>query len=145
MIKRVTIYGDSFADPHGDPGFFPTWHSRLRDRWPETVNYAECAAGPMYSFKQFYQDLPKLNHEDLIVFVISGAPRIYFDIKEDSNKDIHQWNYNICRKVMDKTHRPATRTANCNNWMTLNLDKARYAIDTFSNETLAVSTWKYES
>ena len=145
MIKRVTIYGDSFADPHGDPGFFPTWHSRLKDRWPETVNHAECAAGPMYSFKQFYQDLPKLNYEDLIVFVISGAPRIYFDIKEVSNEDIHRWNENICRKVMDKTHRPNPRSTNCNNWMTLNLDKARYAIDTFSNETLAVSTWKYES
>ena len=56
MIKRVTIYGDSFAEPQwNDTGenTHPTWYGRLKDRWPTTVNYGKAGSGPMYSFKQF--------------------------------------------------------------------------------------------
>jgi hypothetical protein len=146
MIKRVTIYGDSFAEPQW-ANSHPTWYGRLRDRWPDTVNYGKSGAGPMYSFKQFYQDLPKLNYEDLIVFVMSGAPRIYFNIKEAPSDDIHQWNNNICRKIVDKTHRPSDHfqsESEFDKWASLNIDKARFALDTFRDETI-YGNWKYES
>ena len=51
MIKRVTIYGDSFAEPQwNDTGknTHPTWYGRLKDRWSATVNYGKAGSGPMY-------------------------------------------------------------------------------------------------
>ena len=62
MIERVTIYGDSFAEPQWEHSH-PTWYGRLKDRWPETVNHGKSGAGPMYSFKQFYQDISGFNYD----------------------------------------------------------------------------------
>jgi hypothetical protein len=118
MIKRVTIYGDSFAEPQW-ANSHPTWYGRLRDRWPDTVNYGKSGAGPMYSFKQFYQDLPKLNYEDLIVFVISGPDRICFN-----------------SEAADQM-RSAPRSKE--EAMAMN-----FAVDTFHDETI-FGNWKYES
>ena len=73
MIERVTIYGDSFADPiSNDPSRWQeiTWYGLLRKRWPETQNYGKSGSGPMYSFKKFYESLHSFTHEDLIVFVV---------------------------------------------------------------------------
>jgi hypothetical protein len=146
MIKRVTIYGDSFAEPQWE-NRHPTWYGRLKDRWPETVNYGKSGAGPMYSFKQFYQDLRKLNYEDLIVFVMSGAPRIYFNIEGVPSDDIHQWNNRIMLDITDDTHRSPDSfqsESEYDEWISLNKDKARFAIDTFHDEII-FGNWKYES
>ena len=118
MIKRVTIYGDSFAEPQW-PTPHPTWYGRLKDRWPATVNYGKSGSGPMYSFKQFYQDLPKLNYEDLIVFVISGPDRIC-------------WNSETADQlpVISKSKEEAMAK--------------KFAVDTFHDETI-YGNWKYES
>ena len=118
MIKRVTIYGDSFAEPLWEYEH-PTWYGRLKDRWPETVNYGKSGAGPMYSFKQFYQDLPKLNYEDLIVFVISWPDRIC-------------WN----SEAADQMRAPARSKEEAM--------AKKFTTDTFRDETV-YGNWKYES
>ena len=118
MIKRVTIYGDSFAEPQW-PAPHPTWYGRLKDRWPATVNYGKSGSGPMYSFKQFYQDLPKLNYEDLIVFVISGPDRVCWNSEAD---DQMRGNAKSYEEAMAR----------------------KFAVDTFHDETI-YGNWKYES
>ena len=146
MIKRVTIYGDSFADP-GWNNEHPTWHGRLRDRWPEIKNHGKSGSGPMYSFKQFYEDLSTgFNYEDLIVFVISGAPRIHFSTPAHRD-DIHQWNNKICRDLDTGDSYPLVtedKEYAYNQWFSFNKDKARFAVDTFRDETV-YGNWKYES
>ena len=122
MIKRVTIYGDSFAEPQwNDTGgnTHPTWYGRLKDRWPTTVNYGKAGSGPMYSFKQFYQDLPKLNYEDLIVFVISWPDRICWD-----------------SEAADQMRAPARSKEEAM--------AKKFTTDTFRDETV-YGNWKYES
>jgi hypothetical protein len=146
MIERVTIYGDSFADPNWEY-IHPTWHGRLKDRWSKTVNYGKSGSGPMYSFKKFYESLPKLNHEDLIVFVLSGAARVYFNIKE-AGSEIHQWNNRVVVSIED-SESPASRDSiqsesEYDKWIKINKDKARFAVDTFHDEVV-YGNWKYES
>ena len=122
MIKRVTIYGDSFAEPQwNDTGenTHPTWYGRLKDRWSATVNYGKAGSGPMYSFKQFYQDLPKLNYEDLIVFVISWPDRICWD-----------------SEAADQMRAPARSKEEAM--------AKKFTTDTFRDETV-YGNWKYES
>jgi len=122
MIKRVTIYGDSFAEPQwNDTGknTHPTWYGRLKDRWSATVNYGKAGSGPMYSFKQFYQDLSKLNYEDLIVFVISWPDRIC-------------WN----SEAADQMRVPARSKEEAM--------AKKFTTDIFRDETV-YGNWKYES
>ena len=149
MIDRITIYGDSFAEPSFNKNQHPTWYGRLRDRWPNYKNHGKCGSGPMYSFKQFYEDLSiGFNYEDLIVFVISGGPRIHFSTPAHRD-DIHQWNNKIWRDL-DTGEREENRGIDVeeenayNQWFSLNKDKARFAIDSFYDET-AYGNWKYES
>ena len=151
MIERVTIYGDSFADPSwSDPSRWQeiTWYGLLRKRWPETVNYGKSGSGPMYSFKKFYESLHSFTHEDLIVFVVSGAPRIYFNI-EEAGDEIHQWNGRIVRNITDsessdKAGDGIELESEYDKWIKINKDKARFAVDTFRDETV-YGNWKYES
>ena len=151
MIERVTIYGDSFADPiSNDPSRWQeiTWYGLLRKRWPETQNYGKSGSGPMYSFKKFYESLHSFTHEDLIVFVVSGAPRIYFNI-EEANDEIHQWNGRIVRNITDTESSDGAGDgieleSEYDKWIKINKDKARFAVETFRDETV-YGNWKYES
>lgn len=157
MINRVTIYGDSFAEPQWEHSH-PTWYGRLKDRWPETVNHGKSGAGPMYSFKQFYQDISGFNYEDLIVFIMSGAPRIHFEFEEvlrrskfdpssDIGKDVHMWSNRVMLDITGDTHNPFDSFQSEDDykeWISLNKDKARFAVDTFRDETV-YGNWKYES
>ena len=153
MIKRVTIYGDSFADPcWADPFRWQeiTWYGLLRKRWPTIINLAKSGSGPMYSFKHFYQNLKSYNNQDLIIFVLSGQQRIYFDIEEAKDWRLggyseHQWNESICSKAADDPFPPIEDTdPKCQKWIENNEDQARFAIKTFSDE-LIYGNWKYES
>lgn len=150
MIERVTIYGDSFADPNNDQ-IHPTWHGRLKERWPSTINLAVSGSGPMYSFKHFYQnldskdypDIESYNYQDLIVFVLSGQNRLYFDIEEA--EDTQAW----CSKIQHHAVHGAVAfeegiDPKCQEWIEKNGDKARFAADTFLDEIL-YGNWKYES
>ena len=140
MIERVTIYGDSFADPNNDQ-IHPTWHGRLKERWPSTINLAVSGSGPMYSFKHFYQnldskdypDIESYNYQDLIVFVLSGQNRLYFDIEEA--EDTQAW----CSKIQHHAVHGAVAfeegiDPKCQEWIEKNGDKARFAADTFLDE-----------
>ena len=79
MIKRVTIYGDSFADPQWD-NVHPTWYGLLKDEGYKVTNLGKSGSGPMYSFKHLYRNISKYNNDDLLVVIISGAPRL--DVEE---------------------------------------------------------------
>ncbi|SVB78264.1 uncharacterized protein METZ01_LOCUS231118 [marine metagenome] len=120
----------------------------MRKRWPETQNYGKSGSGPMYSFKKFYESLHSFTHEDLIVFVVSGAPRIYFNI-EEANDEIHQWNGRIVRNITDTESSDGAGDgieleSEYDKWIKINKDKARFAVETFRDETV-YGNWKYES
>ena len=55
MIKRITIYGDSFADPTYNQ-IHPTWYKLLEKEGYQIINLGESGAGPMYSFKHMYSN-----------------------------------------------------------------------------------------
>ena len=71
MIKRITIYGDSFADPKYIRTH-PTWYRLLEDDGYEVTNLGESGSGPMFSFKHMYRNAHRYIDEDLIVFILSG-------------------------------------------------------------------------
>jgi hypothetical protein len=79
MIEKVTIYGDSFADPQWD-NVHPTWYGLLKDEGYKVTNLGKSGSGPMYSFKHLYRNISKYNNDDLLVVIISGAPRL--DVEE---------------------------------------------------------------
>ena len=70
MEKKITIFGDSYADPKGKPAH--TWHKRFDN----VKNYGESGTGSQYSFNIFY-DL-NFTEEDVIIFLLSDAFRINF-------------------------------------------------------------------
>lgn len=85
MIERITIYGDSFADPTYDQSIHPTWYKLLKDEGYEVTNLGESNSGPMFSFKHMYRNAHRYNKEDLIVFILSGVNRLC--ITGDHDKD----------------------------------------------------------
>ena len=84
MIKRITIYGDSFADPKYIRTH-PTWYRLLEDDGYEVTNLGESGSGPMFSFKHMYRNAHRYIDEDLIVFILSGVNRLC--ITSDHEKD----------------------------------------------------------
>ncbi len=76
MIERVTIYGDSFADPTYAQSIHPTWYKLLEDEGYEVTNLGESGSGPMYSFKHMYQNAHSYNEKDILVFILSGVNRL---------------------------------------------------------------------
>ncbi len=144
MIKRVTIHGDSFAEPQWE-NIHPTWYGRLKDRWPETVNYGKSGSGPMYSFKKFYENLFNYNYEDLIIFIMSGGSRINFNIKE-AEDEMHQWNNKVMLDITDNPYigDDLPSKSKYDDWMEINKDRARFAVDIFHDE-IVYGNWKYES
>jgi len=79
MIKRVTIFGDSYADPHWEKKRYvhETWYEKLEKQY-EYYNFGFAGTGPHYSFKEFYRRYKSFNENDLIVFILSRQERINF-------------------------------------------------------------------
>jgi len=77
MIERVTIYGDSFADPKYEPkSLHPTWYGLLKKEGYDVTNLGKSGSGPMFSFKHMYQNAHSYNEKDIIVFILSGVNRL---------------------------------------------------------------------
>ncbi len=86
-IKRVTIFGDSYADPHRDKERYvhETWYETLAKQY-EYKNFAVAGAGPHYSMKEFYRRYKQFNEEDLVVWILSGEERIQFHLPDNYRK-----------------------------------------------------------
>ena len=54
--------------------------SVLKDEGYKVTNLGKSGSGPMYSFKHLYRNISKYNNDDLLVVIISGAPRL--DVEE---------------------------------------------------------------
>ena len=86
-MKRVWIFGDSFADPNWEKERYvhETWYEKLEKQYDEYHNFAFAGTGPHYSFKEFYQRYESFNEDDLIVFILSGQDRINFYVSPSSD------------------------------------------------------------
>ena len=62
-MKRVWIFGDSFADPNWEKERYvhETWYEKLEKQYDEYHNFAFAGTGPHYSFKEFYQRYESFN------------------------------------------------------------------------------------
>ena len=78
MENKVLIFGDSYADPTGAPSY--TWHKRLRKKYILTGfnNYGESGTGSQHAFEHFYDNLPRLKKNDILIFLLSDSFRINF-------------------------------------------------------------------
>ena len=67
-MKRVWIFGDSFADPNWEKERYvhETWYEKLEKQYDEYHNFAFAGTGPHYSFKEFYQRYESFNEDDTI-------------------------------------------------------------------------------
>tara|TARA_B100000809_G_scaffold245677_1_gene272877 strand:- start:1129 stop:1941 length:813 start_codon:yes stop_codon:yes gene_type:complete len=90
-IKRVTIYGDSFADPNWRQGdwnrekehpLHETWYETLAKQY-EYKNFAVAGTGPHYSMKEFYSQYEQFNEKDLVIWILSGEERIQFHLPDE--------------------------------------------------------------
>ena len=66
MIKRVWIFGDSYADPHWGKERYvhETWYETLAKQF-EYNNFAKAGTGPHYSMKEFYRRYKQFDKEDI--------------------------------------------------------------------------------
>ena len=77
MIERVTIYGDSFADPKYEPkSLHPTWYGLLKKEGYDVTNLGKSGSGPMFSFKHMYQNAHSYNEKDIEVLKASLEDQI---------------------------------------------------------------------
>ena len=83
MIKRVTIYGDSYADPHWGKErlVHETWYETLAKQY-EYKNFAMAGTGPHYSMTEFYRRYKQFNKEDLVIWILSGEERIQYHLPD---------------------------------------------------------------
>jgi len=82
-IKRVWIFGDSYADPHWEKERYvhETWYEMLAKQYGYK-NFAMAGTGAHYSMKEFYRRYKQFNEEDLVVWVLSGEDRIQFHLPD---------------------------------------------------------------
>ena len=133
-MKRVWIFGDSFADPNDNDDIeynFTSWHKRLGN----VTNFAKCSTGPHYSLKELYKLYNKFTKDDHIVFIISGRERIHFHVSDDYDSDI------IPEDVMVDNNRGKISLYSYDGehpkkqmWYDDNVDSMKYACKTFKEE-----------
>ena len=91
MIERVTIYGDSFADPKYEPkSLHPTWYGLLKKEGYDVTNLGKSGSGPMFSFKHMYQNAHSYNEKDIIVFILSGVNRLCITGNHEEDVDLFE-------------------------------------------------------
>ena len=84
-IKRVWIFGDSYADPNWDHENMPdheTWYETLAKQY-EYKNFAMAGTGPHYSMKEFYRRYKQFDKEDLVIWILSGEERIQYHLPKE--------------------------------------------------------------
>ena len=83
-IKRVWIFGDSYADPHWGKERYvhETWYETLAKQY-EYNNFAKAGTGPHYSMKEFYRRYKQFDKEDLVIWILSGEERIQYHLPKE--------------------------------------------------------------
>lgn len=83
-IKRVWIFGDSYADPHWGKERYAheTWYETLAKQH-EYNNFAKAGTGPHYSMKEFYRRYKQFDKEDLVIWILSGEERIQYHLPKE--------------------------------------------------------------
>ena len=147
MIERITIYGDSFAHPgRKEDCHHPTWYGLLEEEGYEVTNLGESGSGPMYSFKHMYKNAHTYNEQDLVVFIISGSPRVCFtgNHQIDTRIKLFADNDPYYDQVVKQDKLRDVQEKLFNNYMGKYGKGVKLALEIFGDE-LIYSNWKYES
>ena len=99
-MKKILIFGDSFADPTSNDGKKfqqdTAWYEFLSSDY-DITNYGICGTGPHYSFKEYYDFIQKFmthEYEDyIVIFFLSGEDRIHYPNTNPRDTSDINWDF----------------------------------------------------
>lgn len=135
-IKRVWIFGDSYADPNWQKERYTheTWYETLAKQY-EYKNFAVAGTGPHYSMKEFYSQYEQFNEKDLVIWILSGEERIQYHLPKEYRTYEHNDIYLVHESYWNFENQEMMFNDNCDrSFHKAHKDHMSFTMKTFEKE-----------